>query len=254
MLDGYEILSKHNIDELPVYYKTDTHINLYGSYLVYMQFVNKINELFGLERAGDAVIASFGERLNSVVPVGSRRSLTVTPEIIDIQRLQNVILMDMGVGIGDLTAEINLGDQVLDNIDDDYFYTTDFEGIYTKYCISEEDVSSKNGLKLFKYTVESVLDNVKKYNTLIDDTHNHVGKIVDWDIISSSILYKNNKNDSNFANKVVIFYDSFLLSMLPIYISMFDEVYLCKMLYNNDIIDLIEPDYIFEFRVERFLF
>ena len=53
--------------------------------------------------------------------------------------------------------------------------------------------------------------------------------------------------------KVLIFYDSFLLNMIPIYIELFNEVYLIKKVYNNELIQLINPDYIFEFRVERFL-
>jgi len=34
---------------------------------------------------------------------------------------------------------------------------------------------------------------------------------------------------------------------------MFSEVYMIKSAFNNKIIEKINPDYIFEFRVERFL-
>jgi hypothetical protein len=42
MLDAYEILK--NEDE--VFYKTDTHMNLKGDYIVYCNFIKQINKLY----------------------------------------------------------------------------------------------------------------------------------------------------------------------------------------------------------------
>ena len=42
--DTYDILK----NEKDVYYKTDTHINIKGAYIVYKQFIQKINNLFYL--------------------------------------------------------------------------------------------------------------------------------------------------------------------------------------------------------------
>jgi len=38
-----------------------------------------------------------------------------------------------------------------------------------------------------------------------------------------------------------------------LYIDLFYEVYMIKTIYNNNLIKLISPDFVFEFRVERFL-
>ena len=77
-----------------------------------------------------------------------------------------------------------------------------------------------------------------------------IDKIIDWTIISKYILYKINPD---LKYKVLIFYDSFLLSTLELYLTMFNTVYVAKTIYNNNLIQLIKPDYIFEFRCERFL-
>jgi len=52
---------------------------------------------------------------------------------------------------------------------------------------------------------------------------------------------------------IVIIYDSFLLPTLWLYLRMFEEVYMSKHIFTESIIDKINPDYVFEFRIERFL-
>ena len=73
-----------------------------------------------------------------------------------------------------------------------------------------------------------------------------------WDILSDYILYQ--KNNIKNKNKVLIFYDSLLLSGIDLYLDLFGEVYFSKSVYDINLINLIKPDYIFEFRCERFLF
>jgi hypothetical protein len=85
---------------------------------------------------------------------------------------------------------------------------------------------------------------------LNDETLLLENKIVGWDIFSNYIIYKKN-NDRK--HKIIIFYDSFLINILPLYLNLFNEVYLIKNVYSNNLIDLINPDYVFEFRAERFL-
>jgi hypothetical protein len=136
LFDSYNILKDFNES----YYKTDTHMNLNGSYQVYINFVRNINNLYNLN-----------------IPI----------KILKIECIQNINLNELNLGIGDLTWDINK-------------------------------------------------DSIKK--------------------------------------KVVIFYDSFLLSTIWLYLTMFEEVYLIKNTYNESIIDKINPDFIFEFRIERFLF
>lgn len=69
--------------------------------------------------------------------------------------------------------------------------------------------------------------------------------------MSKYILYQKNICDNKL--KVIIFYDSFLISLLSLYLELFEEVYMIKDFYNNDIINIIKPNFVFEFRIERFL-
>jgi hypothetical protein len=128
---------------------------------------------------------------------------------------------------------MNLGNQLLNDKKDNYYYSDDIEQFYMKYIIKSND-------------------NYLFYNYQIEDKTNELeNKIVDWNIISSYVIYKNNNLDTK--NKVIIFYDSFLLSILPLYMELFNEVYMIKNIYDNKLIKLINPDFVFEFRVERFL-
>lgn len=201
LLDSYEFLK----DEDDVYYKTDTHINLKGNYIIYKKFIEKINELYNLDiKIQDILI-----------------------------QVKSCILKNLSRGIGDLTWDSNLGEQKLDNIYDNYYYSNDILDFYMYYIIKNE--------KNIRF-----LD-----NRLIDNTLSLENQNTTWEIISKYIIYKKNED---LKYKVVIFYDSFLLSILPLYLNLFGEIYLVKNIYSNDLIDKIKPDYIFEFRVERFLF
>lgn len=216
ILDGYEILKqeKDNIinhenheNEL-LYYKTDTHINLYGNTVIYKNFVKKIKELFNIDC-----------------------------DIIDYKiDKKEEILINLGYGLGDLTWEINAGNESLINMYDIYYYSDNIKMLYMSYKINSDDY-----IRLYKD------DN----GQLIDKTLELDNNILVWDILSKYILYK--KNESKIKKKVLIFYDSFLINMLKVYLEMFDEVYLAKSIINLELINIINPDYIFEFRVERFL-
>lgn len=73
--------------------------------------------------------------------------------------------------------------------------------------------------------------------------------------MSNYILYRNNENNGEQKQyKVLLFYDSFLANVLDLYLKLFKEVYMIKDIYDRKYIEYIKPDYVFEFRVERFLF
>ena len=201
--DLYEILK----DEIDIYYKTDTHINLKGNYIVYKYFIEIIN---------------------------SRLNLNIKSEIIDLN-VKTCILKYLPYGIGDLTWEINLKNQLIDDIEDNYYFSD-------KYIFySNPNYIIKNNQNIY------LLD----YN-LIDNTIYLENNIVSWDIVSKYIIY--NKNNDKIPLKIIIFYDSFLLNILPLFFNLFNEIYFIKNIYSNEIINLIQPNYVFEFRVERFLF
>ena len=187
ILDGYDVLK--DVDD--AYYKTDTHINLKGNYHIYWEFIKKLNHDY---------------------------SLNIQGKNIKLDVMSGVELKNLAIGIGDLTWTTNLGEQNLEDIKDNYYYSNDFERFYMKHKISNED-----GIQFFDYE----LKNIK--NNLLD-------KIATWDIISKFIIYKNNNKKDKI--KVIIFYDSFLLSILPLYLELFDEVYMIKSVYDNKLIHL----------------
>jgi len=199
--DLYEILK----NEEDVYYKTDTHINNKGNYIVYNYFIKILNQRLGLN---------------------------VIPKKIHL----NVIhceLSTLQCGIGDLTWSDNLGNQTLSDKKDNYYFNDDIKF----YCFYK--IINENNIRFLNYNLK---DNTKQLE----------GQIVNWDIVSKNIIYI--KNNNAIPLKVIIFYDSFLLAILSLYFDLFNELYLIKNIYDNEIINKIMPDFIFEFRVERFLF
>jgi len=205
VLDGLGIVNGHN----DVFYKTDTHMNLKGAYMIYVRFINEINRLFHMG-------------------VNLKRAT--------INSIKVESLIDLGNGLGDLTWSQNLGDQTLFEITDTLFISEDIKPIYIKYEFAKNDPIR---LLLFKQ------------DRMIDNTENHLGEKLDWIIISKYILYKCNVREPK--SKVLIFYDSFLLSTLSLYLDMTSEVYMIKSMFNKNLVDYLKPDYVFEFRVERFL-
>jgi len=178
---------------------------LKGSYIIYLEFIKKCNSLY---------------------------NTNLTPKVININVLNNVELSSLNLGLGDLTWPTNLGNQVLQDKTDNYYYSDDMQHFYLRYIIKKDH----------EYVFYD-------YN-LMDATNNLENNIVDWNIISKYIIYKKNNLKKC---KVVIFYDSFLLSTLPLYMELFHEVYMIKNEYSSKLIESIKPNYVFEFRVERFL-
>ena len=211
IIDGYDILK--NIDD--TYYKTDTHININGSLIIFNNFIKKINEIFNL---------------NIITPKYTLNKITCNS------------LTPLYLGIGDLTWYSNLGNQILETTIDSHYEINESAQIYMKYIFCEN-----SSIKLL----------LQQNNMIIDDTNNNINKLLDWTIISKYILYKENIFSENIFSEnkiiIIIFYDSFLCSTLQLYMKLFYKIYLIKSIYNLNLINLIKPDYIFEFRCERFL-
>jgi len=144
-------------------------------------------------------------------------------------------LGELQEGIGDLTWNSNKGDLVLTDISDIYFNIKPYIKFYCNVYLQDN-----NSYKFLDIELNDVSS--KYYN-----------KIITWDIINSNYLYK--LNSIYIINKrVIIFYDSFLISTLNLYKDIFREVFLIKNILTNDIINKVNPDFIIECRVERFLF
>jgi hypothetical protein len=170
----------------------------------------------------------FVEKLNKIY------NLNIKPKYVDILS-KKCLLNDLNIGLGDLTWETNLGNQIIKQEDklDTYYYSDDIEYLYYKYKINNDGEIR-------------ILNNV-----LIDITNTLHGNLISWEILSKNIIFKEN-NDKNF--KVIIFYDSFLIATMDLYLKLFNKVYMIKETYNDNYIKSIKPDYVFEFRVERFLY
>lgn len=142
-------------------------------------------------------------------------------------------LSKLNKGIGDLTWDINKGNLEVNTTDKYYsiepiidFYMSIYNDD-NNYCILNYDLN--------------------------DISKDWINKLIDWTCVSKNIFYKKNSHYS-IKKKVLIFYDSFLLSTLKLYKDIFEELYLIKTIFNIDLINKINPDFIIEARVERFLF
>lgn len=197
ILDGYQFLK-------------DIIINNKGSLIIYNEFINKINKLF---------------------------NLNISSQNYSCNKIEVDNLSSLGIGIGDLTWDLNLGDQVLETQKDTYYEIIDSEQLYVKYFFN--DTSEIKSLECID-------------NCIIDKTYENINKFLDWNIISKYILFKQNLNCCN-KIKVVIFYDSFLSQTLQLYMNLFYEVYFVKACFDINIVNIINPDFVFEFRVERYL-
>ena len=142
-------------------------------------------------------------------------------------------LSELTIGIGDLTWDSNRGSIALDSTADVYFKSDTVESLYMTYKIAVD-----GPIRLLGPTLEDI-------------TETHVGATLDWSIVSPCILFK--KNPGGVSKKVLIFYDSFLCSTLSLYLNLFAATYMAKTIYDPVLVDKINPDLVFEFRVERFL-
>lgn len=166
--------------------------------------------------------------------VGELFGLSIPITEISIRSEKVNSLANLCLGIGDLTWSANLGDQTLDDTSDTYYSSESVESLYLRYTIHPNSAIR-------------ILD--KQFN---DCTEQHTDKILDWNIVSNYILYRQNEN--GIPKKVVFLYDSFLVSTLSLYLQIFSHTYMIKVIYSKELLDTINPDYIFEFRCERFLF
>lgn len=198
VIDLYDILEY----EEDIYYKTDTHINLKGNYIVYKYFIMTINYIFNLE---------------------------INIKSIDLKKVNCELSK---YGIGDLLYFQNIGNQNILNRMDTYYYTDEFSSFLGSHI--------NNNIKILNYN-------------LIDITSSLNNSTITWDIISKNIINHRSNDINSIDKKVIIFHDSFLLNILPIYFDIFKNIYFIKNKYNKEIINKINPDFVFEFRVERFL-
>jgi len=186
--------------------KSDTHLNLYGSYIVYKTFIDLFNSTF------------------------KRNLKPIELDIVSKTCLDGSCLCN-----GDLTQPINRGDLVLPCLNE------------TKYVATNYDVPF-----MYSYTVKEV-NNFKILDYSLNDiTPQFIGQLITWEILSKYIIYVDNY-DCPSRFRTVLFHDSFLTEPQKLYMNTLSETFFVKNNINPDLINLINPNYILEFRIERFL-
>jgi hypothetical protein len=198
------------------FYKTDTHINFLGGYYANYYFIEKINIFFKMN-------VKF-KKLNIIK--------------------KNVCLLDLELGIGDLLFKENSGSLIINNKIDSYYYNDENPYFYTKYLIDNNEKIIYPNTKIFFIKPEN--------NKIVDYTTKLIGNYVNWEIISKYVIFVENESIKN-NNKILIFYDSFLLHSIQLYFNLFKYTFFSKTNYSQELIEILKPNYIFEFRVERFL-
>lgn len=206
------------------YYKTDHHINNKGALKVYNLFLDIIQEKFK----------------SSII--NSKYSY---------QKIEVDSLTKLSRGIGDLTWKDNLGELKIDNTNDIFYKIIDqSNNTHDKNALN--DPYDKNGLYLTHYQYTNSSFKILDYN-FKDISKSKENVMIDWNMISKHILYK--MNDKYIIDKrIVIFYDSFLVSTIQLYKDIFSEIYLVKNVFDSKIIEKISPDFIFIFQIERHLY
>lgn len=149
------------------------------------------------------------------------------------------IKMKEVIGNGDLIQGINIGTIIAKKIKENFYYIDDDISIINNIYSEKKIYDKTNNIKLLDKNFKNISDNYDK-------------KLLYWDDIKYLIIYSKNENINNNI-KVVIFYDSFLASTLNLYTELFNEVYMIKSIFNTKFIEYINPDFILEFRIERFL-
>jgi hypothetical protein len=138
------------------------------------------------------------------------------------------------IGNGDLIQGLNIGTNVAKKIKEIIYYTD------IPYSIINNKYNTDSNIKILEYDFTDISN---KYNN----------KIINWRDIHDKIIHYTNVNALN-KKKIVIFHDSFLLPIIFLFTELFYEVYTIKKFFNTNIIHYINPDYVLEFRVERFLY
>ena len=174
---------------------------------------------------GYHVYLDFINKINVTYKIG------LVAKQLDISVTHDIELSSLNLGIGDLTWGHNLGELKLTQVLDSHYYCNGLMEFYMKYKISDKNI------QFLDYNL----------NCKTETFNNH---IVDWNIVSNHIIYTKNLNA---MKRVVIFYDSFLLHHLQLYLDHFYEVWFIKSHFDLLLIGLINPDFVFEFRIERFL-
>jgi hypothetical protein len=164
--------------------------------------------------------------------ISNKLNINIKTRVFDI-KIKEVI------GNGDLIQGVNIGTNIAKKTKEFFYYTDQEISIINSIYGKKKIYDKNNNIKLLDKNLKNISDNYDK-------------KSLYWNDIKELIIYSKNENIYNNI-KVVIFYDSFLASTINLYTELFNEVYMMKSIFNAKFIEYINPDFILEFRIERFL-
>ena len=205
-----------NIVDESDFYKYDTHMNLKGTLKLFKVFIDMINK----SNLFDKITVQLNE---SDLKVDYKNPLD-------------------WYCYGDLLWSNNINPNKIQNLvfDKELVYSSQLEYIYT----------NKYGNIKKHYKSFSIINKSSFQDIIIDENDE-----VNWCIISENIL--SNVNEDNYDNtqKILVYYDSFTCSLIPILFKTFKECIMIKepFLHNDIRIKKFNPDLIFDFSVFRFI-
>lgn len=127
---GNKMVYPIEIIDHTMFYKTDTHMNLFGVYNVLKYFIEHLKKNFNIE-------------LNF-------------PEItLSAMNAENGII-NLGKGIGDLMSALNKCDLLIENISETYYYSNDLRNIYLG-----EKINDNSDVRILDYTLN---DRTSEFN------------------------------------------------------------------------------------------
>lgn len=234
MLPDKEIICR---DYLPNIYKILNRDKMNYYKLIFFDLFYDSTELFDLNdyEKTDTHINLKGmlKFYNETCKIISKKlNINIKTRVFDIK-------MKEVIGNGDLIQGVNIGTNIAKKIKENYYYIDEDISIFNTIYSKEKIYNKNNNIKLLDKNLKNISDN-------------YHGKLLYWDDIKYLIIYSKNKNINNNI-KVVIFYDSFLASTLNLYTELFNEVYMIKSIFCEKFIEYINPDFVLEFRIERFL-
>ena len=164
--------------------------------------------------------------------ISKKLNINITTRDFDI-KIKEVI------GNGDLIQGVNIGTNIAKKTKENFYYIDEDISIINTIHGKKKIYDKNNNIKLLDKDLKNISDNYDK-------------KSLYWNDIKHLIIYSKNENINN-NMKVVIFYDSFLASTINLYTELFKEIYMMKSIFNVKFIEYINPDFVLEFRIERFL-
>ena len=201
------------------YYKKDTHINISGLNKFFKYMCNVLN-------------------------------IKLTNEIenlLNIKQTDNYLY-----GFGDLLWENNLSNEkkiMITNIQKDFENNYDWVNIEKFYCNHINNFTNK-----YKNIIIKII-NKKTYKEIYLNNN----EFVNWNIISENIIISNNTNNintnnintnnintnninTNNINTVLIFYDSFITHLIPIFMIVFNKCIFIKETLSSHYLNIYEYD------------